>query len=259
MSVHLESTMPQTRSTVPAGVHSQITDSGSSALRRYQRIVVGSYSLWATLKFELITALGSTLPGALGLWVRKRLYPFIFKRIGRGTVIGAYVIVRHPGKIELGRNVVIGDGCTLDARGDQNEGIRIGDNVIVGESSKIRCKNGDITIESDVGLGANAGLFAFGGNHLHVGESSLIGPYVYLGGTSYQHDRLDLPPSKQGYNLKGGIRIGAGCHIGANASVMDGVTIGDGCIVGAGAVVREDIPDYMLATPHQRLVMVSRK
>jgi acetyltransferase-like isoleucine patch superfamily enzyme len=220
---------------------------------------VGSYSLWETLKYELITAVGSALPGALGLWVRKQLYPLIFKRIGRGTVIGASVMVRHPGKIELGDNVVIGDGCTLDARGDHNVGIRIGDNVMIGERSMIRCKNGDITIEAEVGVGANAGLFAFGGNHLFVGDNTLIGPYAYLGGVSYQYDRLDLPPAKQGHNLKGGITIGAGCHLGAHASVMDGVTIGKGCIVGAGAVVREDIPDHMMATPHQRLVLISRK
>jgi acetyltransferase-like isoleucine patch superfamily enzyme len=235
-----------------------ITDSSSSALRRYQRIVVGSYGLWETVKFELATALGTSLPGALGLWARKKLYPSIFRRMGRGTVIGSNVRVRHPSKIELGEGVVVGDGCTLDARGDDNDGIRIGDNVIVGEGAMIRCKNGNITIGADVGIGANAGMFAVGGNHLRIGDNTMIGPYAYLGGTSYRFDQPDLPPSKQGLDPRGGISVGTGCHIGAHASVMDGVSIGNGCVVGAGAVVRENLPDNMVATPHQRLVLVAR-
>jgi acetyltransferase-like isoleucine patch superfamily enzyme len=38
------------------------------------------------------------------------------------------------------------------------------------------------------------------------------------------------------------IRIGCGCFVGANASILGGVTIGDDVIVGAGAVVTKDIP-----------------
>jgi acetyltransferase-like isoleucine patch superfamily enzyme len=240
-------------------VHPQITDPGTSALRRYQRIVVGSYDLWTTVKFEIISGLGILLPGALGLWVRKHLYPSIFKRMGRGTVIGAQVIVRHPGKIELGDNVVVADGCTLDARGDENEGIRIGDGTIVGERAMLRCKNGTISIGAGVGIGSYASLFAAPASHLRIGDNAMIGPYVYLYGTAYHRDRLDVPLNEQGLDLKGGVSIGEGTFIGAHTSVMDGVSIGKGCIIGAGAVVQESIADFTIATPHQRLVQMSRR
>lgn len=36
------------------------------------------------------------------------------------------------------------------------------------------------------------------------------------------------------------VTIGAGCWIGAGATILPGVTIGDGCIIGAGAVVTKD-------------------
>jgi len=38
------------------------------------------------------------------------------------------------------------------------------------------------------------------------------------------------------------IRIGSGCYIGANATILANVTIGDDCVIGAGAVVTNDIP-----------------
>ena len=38
------------------------------------------------------------------------------------------------------------------------------------------------------------------------------------------------------------IRIGSGCFIGANATILGGVTLGDNVIIGAGAVVTKDVP-----------------
>jgi len=43
------------------------------------------------------------------------------------------------------------------------------------------------------------------------------------------------------------IRIGRGCYIGANATILANVTIGDHCIIGAGAVVTTDIPSGSFA------------
>lgn len=45
-----------------------------------------------------------------------------------------------------------------------------------------------------------------------------------------------------GYSIPGPVRIGNGCFIGFNATVLKGVTIGDDSIVGAGAVVSKDVP-----------------
>lgn len=43
------------------------------------------------------------------------------------------------------------------------------------------------------------------------------------------------------------IRIGRGCYIGANATILANVTIGDNCIIGAGAVVTKDVPSGSFA------------
>jgi len=240
-------------------VHGQITDARVSALRRYQQVIVGSSSLWQTIKFELVGFWAAVLPGALGLWARPKLYRTIFRRIGRGAVIGARCVIRHPGKIELGDNVVISDGCTLDARGEDNRGIRIGNNVIMGDGAMIRCKNADVTIGNNVGIGAHADLCPINHSDITIGNDVMLGPFVYLGGHQYRHDRLDIPFHEQGMEAKGPTVIGDACAIGAFTTVMAGVTIGKNCIVGTGAVVREDIPAETIATPHQRLVLVSRQ
>jgi len=79
-------------------VHSQITDESQSALRRYQRLIVGSTRLGYTLKYDLIVAIGSLAPGALGLWLRQTLYRRLLMRAGRGVFFGAGVPCDTPAR-----------------------------------------------------------------------------------------------------------------------------------------------------------------
>jgi acetyltransferase-like isoleucine patch superfamily enzyme len=228
------------------GLRDRIGDESRSGLRRYQDLIVGSTSLGYTLKYELVTALGGMLPGAAGLAFRAWFYRSLFRRAGSRAVFGAGVTLRHPCRIELGRNVIVADGAVLDGRGSTSPTIVIGDDVVVGERAAIRCKDGTIRIGNHVGIGAGAHLAALGGNVLEIGDDVLIGPHAYFGGASYHFDRLDVSIRQQGHALKGGIRIGPGAWIGVNAVVMDGVTIGRGAIVAAGAVVNRAVPDYAI-------------
>lgn len=47
--------------------------------------------------------------------------------------------------------------------------------------------------------------------------------------------------------VQGPIKIGAGCWVGDNVTILEGVEIGDGAIVGAGAVVTKSVPAYAVA------------
>ena len=42
----------------------------------------------------------------------------------------------------------------------------------------------------------------------------------------------------------GGVRIGIGTFIGANATILPGISIGDWVTIGAGSVVIEDVNDH---------------
>jgi acetyltransferase-like isoleucine patch superfamily enzyme len=184
------------------------------------------------------------LKGALGLILRQKLLPGLFKRAGKKIVFGSDVVLRSPGAIELGEKVVISDGAIVDGRSNSETGMTIGDRSIIGQRAMVLCKEGQITIGNDVGVGACSGLYAVGTNKLEIGDNCLIGPYTYFGGTMYHHDDIDTPMRLQGHDLRGGIKVGEDCWFGAGVSVMDGVTIGNGAIVASGAVVTADVPPF---------------
>jgi acetyltransferase-like isoleucine patch superfamily enzyme len=181
-------------------------------------------------------------PGALGLWLRAKFYPGLLKQAGRGAIFGEGTVLHYPKKIALGKGVAMAYGCLLDARGTSNQGITIGDNVIIGRNTSIVCKDGDIRIGNEVGIGAGCMLSAVSGNRLEIGDHVMIAPYVYIGGVSYNFERTDMPLYEQGTHPQGGSRIGDNVWLGANVTVLDGVDVGQNAIVAAGAVVTKDIP-----------------
>lgn len=227
--------------------HAKVTDQSQSAMKRYQSVVIGSTSMGFMLQFELTTMLFGGMYGAAGLWFRQKTFRKLFKRVGRGVVFGRNLTIRHPKKIEIGDNVVISDGCVLDAVGEENRGIRIGDGVMMGQNAMLRCKNGDIDVGARTGLGANSAIYATNGNHVRIGSDGLIAPYVYIGGGQYHHERTDVPIVEQGANPRGGNVIGDGVWLGARVTVIDGANIGRDTIVSAGSMVMHELPGYAIA------------
>jgi acetyltransferase-like isoleucine patch superfamily enzyme len=184
------------------------------------------------------------VPGALGLALRKILYPRLLGACGRNVVFGQNVVLRHPHKIRIGDDVVVDDNCLLDAKGDANRGITLGKGVFLGRNTILSCKNGDIELGDAANLGFNCEVFS--ASRVTIGANALFAAYCYVIGGD--HDRSDaaLPVSQQ-RRTSAGVSVGAGVWMGAGAKVMDGVSIGDDAIIGAGAVVRADVPERSVA------------
>jgi acetyltransferase-like isoleucine patch superfamily enzyme len=222
------------------------TERGSFAL--YQEYVTGGSSLWNLLKYEILINFMSGFPGALGLAGRKIFYPMMIPECGRGIVWGKNMVIRYPQKIRIGEKSIFDDGCVLDAKGQNNTGITIGNFCMLGRHTVLGCKNSDIIIGDHTGISPHCIINAVDTSPVQVGKNVVIGPMVYLaGGGNYHFDRTDIPISEQGMDFKGGIRIGDNCWIGANTVVLDGVTIGPDAIVGAGSVVAKDLPPLAIA------------
>jgi acetyltransferase-like isoleucine patch superfamily enzyme len=222
------------------------TERGSFAL--YQEYVTGGNSFWNLLKYELLINFISGLPGALGLVARKIFYPMMIPECGRGIVWGKNMVIRYPQKIRIGEKSIFDDGCVLDAKGQTNAGIAIGKFCMLGRHTLLGCKNSDIVIGDHTGISPHCIINAVDTSPVQVGQNVVIGPMVYLaGGGDYHFDRTDIPISEQGMDLKGGIRIGDNCWIGANTVILDGVTIGHDVIIGAGSVVVKDLPPQAIA------------
>ena len=88
-------------------------------------LVIGQPGLWPLVRYELTMLLAAWVPGALGLFLRSKLYPLILGRVGSNVAFGCNVVLRHPHKIQIGDNVVVDDNCCLDAKGTTTAGSSI--------------------------------------------------------------------------------------------------------------------------------------
>ena len=225
-------------------------------LAKYQDLVLGEKSLFRLLRYECITGMAGRMPGAFGLLLRSRLYPKLLGRAGRNVTFGAGVVLRHPRKITIGDNVVVDDGCVLDAKGSDNRGIVLGNGVFLGRNTILNCKNGDITLEDNVNVGSNVTVFS--ASDVRVGADNLIAAYCYLVGGTHNFSDPGVPVLHQG-RTSSGIRVGPGGWLGAHVTVFDGVRIGRHAVIGAGSVVNRDVPDYAVAAGVPAKVLKKRK
>jgi len=225
-------------------IQQELFDERRSKVQRYQELVVGQPGFWRLVKFELVTLLSANMPGALGLFLRSKLYPRLIGRVGRNVTFGANVVLRHPHKITIGDNVVIDDHCCLDAKGTTNEGIRIGTGVFVGRNTILSCKNGDIDLDDHANIGFNVEVFSAA--RVRIGKHVLVAAYTYLVGGDHLFDRVDVPVLYQGRTAQG-IEVDDNVWLGAHVVVSDGSRVGRDAIIGAGAVVRGEIPPFAIA------------
>ena len=227
-----------------AGAQEQLFDARRSPREKYAALVVGLPGCGALLKYECVVLCAQSVPGALGLVLRRALYPLVLGGCGRNVVFGQNVVLRHPAKIHIGDDVVVDDNCLLDAKGETNTGITIGSRVFIGRNSILSCKNGDIEVGQGANIGFNCEIFS--ASRVRIGASALIAAYCYLIGGDHDFSDLGRPVLAQ-QRRSTGITVGDGAWLGAGAKVLDGTTIGSHAIVGAGAVVREPVPDYGIA------------
>ena len=230
----------------------------TSLSHKYSSLVVGQKGFFKLLRFELINLLFSGLPGALGLALRKAFYPSLFRKAGKGVVFGRGLTLRHPHKITLGDNCVIDDNVVLDAKGEKNDGLRIGDSVYIGRNAILSCKEGSITVGDYTNISANCSLLS---------ETEIVlGRYCFLAGNCYlvaggNHcfDDVSRPIMFQPSVSKGGIKVGDDVWLGAGVIVLDGASIGPGSVIGACAVVTASLPEYSVAVSSRRLVITDRR
>lgn len=221
--------------------HAAVTHDGS-ALKKYQNVIVGKTSFSSFAYFEFCVWL-SIVPGAAGLFLRKKFWPRLFGSCGTGVLFSNNVILRQPHRIHLGDNVIISERCILDARTEASDkAIVLGDNVILSNDVSLTCKGGFINIGNDVGLGTQTVIHATYGCSVNIGSDCMVGPQCYfIAGGTYKTDKTDVPMRLQGVESESGIEIASDVWLGAKVTILTGTSVSVGAIIGAGAVVTKNV------------------
>ena len=229
-----------------SSLQKKLIDQKKSFSQKYAALVIGKKGVWAFCKFELIVLFYSWIPGALGYALRRIFYPFLLGSVGKGVVFGQGITLRHPHKIRIGDNTVIDDHAVLDAKGEDNQGILIGQNVYIGRNTILSCKEGSIVLGDYCNLSANCSLLSE--TEIHLGKYCFLAGRCYLvAGGNHSFEDVTIPIMFQHSFSKGGIKIAEDVWLAAGAIVLDGISIGRGSVVGAGSVVTRSLPELSVA------------
>lgn len=233
----------------------ELGDEQTSAYQQYLRIFVGSRSPAAFLRYEFLTGLLGSMPGAAGYFLRSRLYRYLLRRLGKGSVIGRGVTLRVPGQVTIGNRVMIDDYAVLDAKGDAST-IELGDRILLGRNTILSCNQSRIRIGNFVSIGPFC--FFASKSFIDVGSNVSIGSGTHLMAGTHATDDPDKAIILQA-RISQGITVEDDVWIGSGAKILDGVTIGHNSIVGAGAVVSQDVPSYATVLGNPARVVQKRK
>lgn len=135
---------------------------------------------------------------------------------------------------------------TLRARLLRMMGATIGANVRIYEVRFINLEEGfrNLKVGDNVHIGTDCLLDLKGG--LHIGSGSTLSPRVLIlthqdPGKSHGSSLLKQFPA-----VVRDTRIGEGCWIGANTTIISGIDIGSGVVVASGSVVVKNIDSGLL-------------
>lgn len=209
------------------------------AWRRYGDLVLAHPTPWRLLRYEVLTTLLGPIPGALGMALRSLFWRGLFPSPGKKVVFGCRVTVRHPERIHLGDHVILDDDVLVDGRGAGDEGIVLGERVIVNRGAAIQAKVGPITIGPGSNVGSACRIISQG--PIRIAENvSLAGGSMVAGGR-YVVERTGATETEKERFSGGEIRIARNVRVGMSAMIQDGVTIGEGAIVAPASVVLSDV------------------
>jgi acetyltransferase-like isoleucine patch superfamily enzyme len=176
--------------------------------------------------------------------------------IGKNAIIGDNVILGHlpDGILIIGDNAVIRSGCIIYSGTKIGNNFRTGHNILVREN----------TIMGD---GVLVGTNSVVENNVKIGNDVSIQTNVYVTTNTILEDKVFMGPCSVTTNDKYmqagaklvGPTIKKGARIGANATILPGVLVGEGCVVGSASVVTKDIPKGSTVIGNPARIVKSRE
>jgi len=238
-------------------IRSILSDEGKSSFQKYKELTTGGTGLLPLILHEILSLLILPLPGALGIVVRRMVYKRVFRKCGKGLIIGRNCVFRYASKISIGNDVTIDDMSLIDARGTVERGIVLEDGVIINRNSTIQSKGGDICIGKSVSVGSNSTIVSWDG--IRIEEGAVIAGGCTISAGRFDYSELNRSVAEQEAYTTGPIVIGKNVWMATGATILDGVQIGDDAIVSAGSVVTSKIPPHTIASGNPAKVVFTRR
>jgi acetyltransferase-like isoleucine patch superfamily enzyme len=129
-----------------------------------------------------------------------------------------------------GVHLEIGRGATL----------RIGRWAWIGDGTKIRVHEGEVSIGAKTVMGQECTISAY--QRIEIGRECIVADRVMLIDFDHGVVEVERPIRLQGI-YKRDVRVGHNVWIGYGACILRGVTVGDNSIVGTSTVVTKDVPE----------------
>lgn len=212
-----------------------------SNAKKYQRLVAGEYASVAEwIQQECLVTLISGIKGALGFFLRLKLYPLVFKGFSKGVVIGSDVTLRCPKQIQIAPGVILDDFVQLIANSSRRGAIEIGKNTFLRSFAMLNAgpPDGYIRVGNNCSIGQSTVIYGNGG--VQIGDHVMVAGQCFIVASSHRFNQADLPIKEQGHSALG-VSIGDNVWVGAGCKILDGVTIGEGSVIAANAVVNKNV------------------
>ncbi|MBW6410289.1 acyltransferase [Clostridium weizhouense] len=180
--------------------------------------------------------------------IRGNIKSLFVKKKSNIIFIGSKSKLKMKRKMKFGIGINIGKYVIIDAL--SKNGVTLGDNISIGDFSRILCTGTirnlgkGIKIGNNFGCGENCFFGAAGG--IEIGNDVIMGQNVRFHSENHIFNDINALIRLQGVTNKG-IKIGNNCWIGSGVVFLDGVTVGNGCVIGANTLVNKDIPDNAIA------------
>jgi acetyltransferase-like isoleucine patch superfamily enzyme len=151
-------------------------------------------------------------------------YALLKLRYGRRLRTDGICFVCPGVRLEIGRDATL----------------RIGRWAWIGDGTKIRVHEGEVSIGAKTVMGQECTISAY--QHVEIGRECIVADRVMLIDFDHGVVEVERPIRLQGI-YKRDVRVGHNVWIGYGACILRGVTVGDNTIVGTSTVVTRDIPE----------------
>ncbi|MBT8036536.1 MAG: N-acetyltransferase [Verrucomicrobiae bacterium] len=168
--------------------------------------------------------------------------------IGANSEIGSHCEIGLPSKLadndrlSIGEHSLIRSHCVFYIGSTFGEKLVTGHHVTVRENTQAGCCL-QLGTRGDIQGHCQIGDYLKTHSHVHIGQKSKIGSYVWM----FPDVLLTNDPNPPSELLLGPI-VGNFAVLAAKSTLLPGVNIGIGSVVGAQSLVGVDVPDGMLAS-----------